>query len=164
MSQVFLTRALSGFAGDITRPDATDVEAGVLNATTPPLAFGVPVKVVSGQFHRIAASDAATVFYGILARSVPSIAGDTAETFAAGTPNVRQVANIVRRGYVNVVCFGATVPGRGGAVHMYTTAANGRAVGDLVAAADGSNTVVLTGVTWAVDGRDANNIAEIRIV
>lgn len=157
-----LYRASSGIAGDVTRPDDTVVESGLLNAAAAPTAFGAPVKVVDGKFEAIAASDAATVFYGVLSRIAPSIAGDLVQTYAGGTPNTESVQGIVREGYVNVVCTQGT-PARGGQVYMRTTAATGKAVGDFETTADSGNCVALTGVTWAVDGKDASNVTEIRI-
>ena len=158
----FLFRAPSGVAGDITRQQDTIVESGLLNAADAPTAFGAPVKIVAGKFEKIEASDAATVFYGILSRIAPSIAGDTAQTFASGTPNASAVQGIVVKGYVNVVCAVGT-PVRGGQVFMRITADTGKAVGDLETAADSGKCVALVGVTWAVDGKDASNVAEIRI-
>lgn len=158
----FLYRAGAGVAGDITRPDDTVVESGITDSTAVPTAFGAPVKIVAGKFQKIAASDAATVFYGVLSRIAPSIAGDTAQTFASGTPNASAVAGIIRRGYCNVVCTIGT-PARNGTVYMRVVAATGKAVGDFEATADGVNNVALTGVTWAIDGKDASNVAEIRI-
>jgi len=157
-----LYRASSGVAGDVTRPGDTVVESGLLNAAAAPAAFGAPVKVVSGKFEKIASGDAATVFYGILSRVAPSIAGDTAQTFAGGTPNTDAVQGIVVKGYVNVVCTIGT-PVRGGTVYMRVAAGTGKNVGDLEATADGANNVALSGVTWAVDGKDASNVTEIRI-
>ena len=158
----YLYRAPAGVAGDVTRPDDTVVEPGLLNAAKAPTAFGAPVKIVSGKFEKIEASDAASVFYGVLSRVAPSIAGDLVQTFAGGTPNTASVQGIVREGYVNVVCTQGT-PARGGQVFMRVTADTGKAVGDFETAADSGKCVALTGVTWAVDGKDASNIAEIRI-
>ena len=157
-----LYRASSGVAGDVTRPDNTVVESGLLNAAQAPGAFGAPVKLVSGKFEKIAASDAATVFAGILSRIAPSIAGDLVQTYAGGTPNADSVQGIVVKGYVNVVCTQGT-PARGGQVYMRITADTGKLVGDLETAADTGKCVALSGVTWAVDGKDANNVTEIRI-
>jgi hypothetical protein len=72
------------------------------------------------------------------------------------------VQGIVVKGYVNVVCTQGT-PARGGSVFVRVTADTGKAVGDFETAADSGKCVALTGVTWAVDGKDASNIAEIRI-
>ncbi len=158
----FLYRAPSGVAGDITRPDDTIVEPGLLNAAQAPAAFGLPVKLVSGKFEKIASADAATVFSGILSRIAPSIAGDTAQTFASGTPNTASVQGIITSGYVNVLCPVGT-PARGGIVYMRVTAATGKLVGDLEATSDTTLSVALVGVTWATDGKDSGNVAEIRI-
>lgn len=158
----YLYRAPSGVAGDVTRQQDTIVESGLLNSAKAPTAFGVPVKIVSGKFEKIEASDAATVFAGILTRIAPAISGDTAQTFASGTPNVTAIQGVAVKGYVNVKCAIGT-PVRGAAVYMRVTAASGKAVGDLEATADGSNNVALAGVTWAVDGKDADGVAEIRI-
>lgn len=158
----YLYRAPSGVAGDVTRQQDTVVESGLLNSAKAPTAFGAPVKIVSGKFEKIEASDAATVFAGILSRIAPSIAGDTAQTFASGTPNVQSVQGVVVKGYVNVKCAVGT-PVRGAQVYMRVTADTGKAVGDLETAADSGKCVALSGVTWAVDGKDADNVAEIRI-
>lgn len=157
-----LYRASSGVAGDVTRPDNTVVEPGLLNASAAPTAFGAPVKLVSGKFEKIASGDAATVFAGILSRIAPSIAGDLVQTYAGGTPNAESVQGIVREGYVNVVCTQGT-PARGGQVYVRITADTGKLVGDLETAADTGKCVALSGVTWAVDGKDASNVTEIRI-
>jgi len=158
----FLYRAPSGVAGDITRQQDTIVESGLLNAAKAPTKFGAPVKIVSGKFEKIEASDAATVFAGILSRSVPSIAGDTAQSFGTGTPNTASINGIIVKGYVNVVCAVGT-PVRGAQVFMRITADTGKLVGDLETAADSGKCVALVGVTWAVDGKDTANVAEIRI-
>lgn len=158
----YLYRAPAGVAGDVTRPDNTVVEPGLLNPSAAPTAFGAPVKLVSGKFEKIASGDAASVFAGVLSRVAPSIAGDLAQTFAGGTPNTASVQGIVVKGYMNVVCTQGT-PVRGGAVYVRVTAASGKLVGDFETAADSGACVAITGATWAVDGKDATNIAEIRI-
>jgi hypothetical protein len=158
----YLYRAPAGVAGDVTRPDNTVVEPGLLNPSAAPTAFGAPVKLVSGKFEKIASGDAASVFAGVLSRVTPSIAGDLAQTFAGGAPNTASVQGIVVKGYMNVVCTQGT-PVRGGAVYVRVTAASGKLVGDFETAADSGACVAITGATWAVDGKDATNIAEIRI-
>lgn len=157
-----LFRASSGVAGDVTRPDDTIVESGLLNSAVAPSAFGAPLKVASGKFEAIESGDVATDFYGILSRVAPSIAGDLNQTFAGATPNTDSVQGIVVKGYVNVACTVGT-PARGGAVYMRVVADTGKAIGDLEATSDSTNSVELTGVTWAVDGKDADDVTEIRI-
>lgn len=158
----FLYRAPSGIAGDVTRPDNTVVEPGLLNAAQAPTVFGGPVKIVSGKFEKIAPSDAAAAFSGVLSRITPSISGDTAQTFASGAPNTDSVQGIIVSGYCNVLCP-VGVPARGGVVYMRVVAATGKLVGDFEATADGSNNVALANVTWASDGKDTGNVSEIRI-
>jgi hypothetical protein len=160
----YLTSMPAGVAGDITKATETIVESGVFTSTTAliPTAFGVPVKLVSGKFQTIAASDTASVFAGVLSRHVPSIAGDTVETFEGGTPNPKSVQGIVVRGYVNVKCTVGT-PVRGGTVFMRVTESGVKKVGDFETAADSGACVALSNVTWAVSGKDANNVTEIRI-
>lgn len=158
----FVLRAPSGVAGDVTRTDKTVVEPGQLNPAAVPTAYGQPVKLVAGRFNRIAASDPATVFSGVLARIAPGIAGDTTQAFGPGVPNATSTQGVVIEGYVNVLCPIGT-PVRGGAVYMRVAVAAGRAIGDFEATADGVNNVLLPNVIWAVDGKDASNVAEIRI-
>ena len=158
----FLYRAPSGVAGDITRQQDTIVESGLLNAAKAPTAFGAPLKLVSGKFEAIGSGDAATVFAGVLSRVAPSIAGDTAQTFVSGTPNVQSVQGVVVKGYINVKCAVGT-PVRGASVYMRVTADTGKAVGDFETAADSGKCVAIAGATWAVDGKDASNVAEIRL-
>lgn len=157
-----LTRMDAGVAGDITRPQDAVVESALMDSANALGAFGLPVKMVSGKIRTIAANDAASVFYGILARVAPSSAGDTAQTMESGTPNPSAVQGVIVRGYCNVKCVVGT-PARNGAVYMRVVAAGANVVGQLEATADGVNNVALTGVVWAADGKDASNNAEIRI-
>jgi hypothetical protein len=160
-NQAYLYNAPAGVPGTVTRLQDSVVEPVLLGAAFS--AFGVPFKFNgSGKAIPIAASDAATVFKGILTRSVPSISGNTTETFAGGIPNQEASQGGLRRGFVNVLCTIGT-PVKGGIVYMRVVADTGKAVGDLEATADGSNNVALTGVEWAVNGKDADNITELYI-
>lgn len=158
----FLYRAGSGVPGDITRQLDTVVEQALLNSAKVPAAFGLPVKMTAGKLEKIEAGDTAASFYGILTRLSPSIAGDTAQTLGAGTPNANAVQGVMVRGYCNVACTIGT-PVRNGTVYMRVVAASGKAIGDLEATADGANNVALTGVVWNSDGKDSSNVAEIKI-
>lgn len=244
----FLYRAGSGVPGDITRQLDTIVEQAFLNSAKVPANFGLPVKMTAGKLEKIEAGDTAASFFGILTRLSPSIAGDTAQTLGAGTPNPNAVQGVAVKGYLNVACAIGT-PVRSGTVYMRVVAASGKAIADLeatsdvsvagaagggntgngtigtlsatqsaqsgvykvtmtgatafqVVAPDGSqlkvgatgaaytadgltltitvggtpmvagdtfdvtvtkNNLALTGVAWASDGKDANNVAEIKI-
>lgn len=162
----YLYSAPAGVAGDITRTDETNVEPARLIAIsgTYAQAFGIPMKYASGGISQIAAGDAATVFAGILVREVPSISGNTNQGFDNTTPNPNQINGLAVRGYVSVKCTQGT-PARGGVVYMRVEADTGKAVGDLEAVSDTTKSVALTATqaTWASDGKDSSNNAEIRI-
>lgn len=155
----YLFRAPAGIAGSVTRVGQTTVEPGQLAASGTPTAFGQPVKVVGGEFALMGAGSAAADFYGVLSRIVPSISGPASDD----APNAEAIAGIVTRGYVNVLCPTGT-PARGGAVYVRVAAPGaGQAIGDFEAVADGADTVLLVGVIWASDGKDADNNAELRV-
>lgn len=165
----YLFQAPVGVPGDITRTDETNVEPAMLIAASTVFAqaFGIPMKYVTGGIQQFnGGAEAATDFAGVLIREVPSIAGDVASdsTDYPTTPYAKQIQGLAVRGYVSVICAAGT-PARGGAVYIQIIANGGIAVGSFRASADGSNTVLLTATQaeWATDGKDGNNIAELRI-
>jgi len=152
----------SGVVGSITRPLETAVESVFLNSAKPVLAFGAPIKLVSGKAEPFEAGDTEAKFYGILSRVAPSVGGSTAQLFTSGVPSTDSVQGIAVRGYVNVACTVGT-PVRGGIVYVRVVAATGKAIGDFEATSDTTNSVALTNAVWAVDGKDGSNNTEIRI-
>lgn len=162
----YLFQAPNGVAGDLSRTDESNVEPAMLKAVSAVFAqaFGIPMAYVAGGISQWGGSNVAADFAGILVRAVPAISGGLVETFAGGIPNPLVPNSLCVRGYVNVLCPTGT-PARGGIVYIRVIAAGGKNVGDLEATADGSNNVALslTQASWATDGKDANNNAEIRI-
>lgn len=162
----YLYSAPAGVPGDITRVDETNVEPARLIATggTFAQAFGIPMKYASGGITQMGSGDAATAFAGVLVREVPSISGNTAQGFDDTVPNPNQVNGMAVRGYVSVKCKQGT-PARGGIVYVRVEADTGKLVGDFEAVSDTTKSVALTATqaTWATDGKDANNNAELRI-
>lgn len=162
----YLYSAPAGVPGDITRVDETNVEPAMLIAvsSTYAQAFGIPMKYATGGISQIVAGDAAADFAGVLVREVPSISGNTNQGFDDTTPNPDQVNGLAVRGYVSVKCKQGT-PARGGTVYMRVEADTGKAVGDFEAVSDTTKSVALsaTQATWASDGKDASNNAELRI-
>lgn len=156
----YVYRAPSGIAGSVTRPDVTNVESAYMG-TVPPTAFGVPVKMVSGKINAFEAGDTASKFYGILTRVAPSIAGDTAQTLASGTPNPVAMQGVAVRGYVNVVCKIGT-PVRGNSAYVRLVAATGKAIGDIEATAD--VTVVGGTITGTGTGTIAASVTAAAII
>ena len=162
----YLYQAPAGVPGDITRPDETNVEPARLIAVsgTYAQAFGIPMKYASGGISQFASGDAATAFAGVLVREVPSISGNTNQGFDNTVPNPDVPNGLAVRGYVNVKCTVGT-PARGGIVYVRVEADTGKAIGDFEASSDTTKSVALTATqaTWASDGKDENNNAELRI-
>lgn len=157
----YLYNAPAGVPGDVTRIQDSTVEPILLGEAFS--AFGRPYKLdaTTGKAMEIDASDAATVFAGIVSRSVPSIGGNTASGLNDAIPNAESSQGGVIKGYVNVLCPVGT-PVKGQPVYMRITADTGKAVGDLETAADAGKCVAINAV-FAVNGKDASNITEIFI-
>jgi hypothetical protein len=163
----YLYSAPNGVPGDITRTDESNVEPAMLIAISSVYAqaFGIPMKYASGGISQIASGDAATVFAGVLVREVPSISGNTLQGFDDTVPNPDAPQGLCVRGYISVKCVVGT-PARGGVVYMQSVANGGVAVGAFRAdGTDSGNAVALTAAqaSWASDGKDADNNAEMRI-
>lgn len=162
----YLYSAPAGVPGDITRVDETNVEPAMLVAvsSTYAQAFGIPMKYATNGISQIEAGDEAADFAGVLVREVPSISGNSNQGLDNTVPNPDQVNGLAVRGYVAVKCTQGT-PARGGIVYMRVEADTGKAVGDFEATSDTTKSVALsaTQATWASDGKDANNNAELRI-
>lgn len=157
----FKFRAGAGVPGDIFNSLNTVIESWWLDPANPPLAFGAPVKLVNGLLGAIESGDTAASFYGILAQSVPGISGDNSNT--QSIPNVDYTNGVAIRGYMLVTCTIGT-PVANGTVYMRVVAATGKAIGDLEATSDGSNSVALTKCFWHTSGKDADNTATVRII
>jgi hypothetical protein len=167
----YLYQAPNGVPGDISRPDETNVEPANLVAVSGTFAqaYGIPMAYVAGGISQFITSNVAADFAGILARAVPGISGPSGtigfnDLIGNFTPNPQEPQGLVVRGYVNVVCTIGT-PVRGGIVYVRVVAASGKFIGDIEATADGSNNVALSTdqASWATDGKDASNNAELRI-
>lgn len=162
-----LYSANSGIPGDLNGVPGTAIESWVLNATTTPTAFGVPVKVVTNSgvstISKIESGDVAADFYGILSRSAPTVSGGNT-IVNTGQPNPGTVSGVVvgGPGYVLVACTIGT-PARGGPVYMRVTASGPALVGDLEATSDSPDNVLLPNVVWAVDGKDSSNTTAVRV-
>lgn len=147
MATSALYRMPSGVAGSVTRNLDSTVESVFLNSAKPVLAYGAPVKLVSGKAEPFEAGDDALDFYGVMARTAPSISGSTAQTFASQVPNTDTAQGVLTRGYINVSCKVGT-PVRGGAVYVRMVADTGKAIGDFEA----TSSVAATGVAGTNTG------------
>ena len=155
MSAFLSDTILAGRVGTQSRGQGQSwiVECGFLNPAKAPSFFGQPVKysAVSRKFEKLEAGDTIANFYGILLEK------GSQEPVAPNdfvTPNTRGNHDILRgSSYLFIKCSVGT-PVRGGAVYINPTA------NQFEATSSGSNFVV-PGITWSVDGKDANSVSEV---
>lgn len=147
MSNAILKRMPYGIAGDISRQSQATVEAQLFDEKTPFDAFGVAGKIVNGKFVPVSGGEKSTDLYGLLVRPFP-------------TQGQGEVANIMRRGYMTVKNnAGSAVLGGQVFVRVAKPTA-AKPLGGIEAAADGENTVALTGAAFMA-AADADGNVEI---
>lgn len=169
MAPAYLLQAPTGVPGDITRTDETNVEPAlqvVQGSDYPKVGMGVKYSS-DGAGIQVPSGDAATTFAGIMVREVPGISNSNADdaSFAPHSPLVSEPVGLAVRGYVSVICVAGT-PVRGGVVYWQVTDHSGVKAGAFRAdGTDSGNAVALTATQaeWAVNGKDADGNAEVRI-
>lgn len=156
----YTTRMPIGFIGRISRENNLLVEAAPVNQANPPLSYGVFVKLVSGLLNPIAASDAASVIWGVLVSPFP--AQSSSNAFGGATPYAGGIADVLRRGYIVVALTGGTAV-KGAQVYVVTTAGTGFPVGSIVTSASpGASAVAVAVPNTTFEGpADANGNVEI---
>lgn len=127
----YLTRMPAGIPGDVSRKRDTTLEPVTIGATA--IAHGAPVKIASGVAVPIASGDAASDVYGFLARPYPM--QGTVDALGQATSPAGAAGDVMRRGYMTVKLALGTAA-KDGQVYVRTTAASGKAVGDIEATAD----------------------------
>jgi len=146
-----LYRMDSGVAGALTRVNsALVVEPVKVTATNTPTVYGIAVKVDANGVHPIGAGAVNADVYGLLVRPFPT----------QGVLEAGQVADVMKLGYMSVICRGSATPVKGGLVYVRTVTGTDTYIGSFSAAADSTNSFVLVGAHW-VGGKDANGNAEI---
>lgn len=156
----FLKRMPQGIPGDITRQSQSTIEPGVLNSALPFTRFGIPGKVVSGKFVPLAGAEVAGDIYGLLVRPYPITGNSGSDPLGTATPPIRGACDVLRRGYISVK-NNAGVPALNGVV--YVRIADGtvnQPIGGIEAAADGVETIILTGARF-MSAADADGNVEI---
>ncbi|ALD93476.1 hypothetical protein CR3_4294 [Cupriavidus gilardii CR3] len=160
MSTAILYRMPSGIPGDISRQSQATVEPQIFDPALPFPGYGVFGKLAAGKFVPIASGDAAAVVYGLLVRPYPTTGGAGSEPVGTATPPTKGVCDVLRRGYMTVKNNAGT-PALGGQVYVrVAAAAAGKPIGGIEAAADGTNTIAVTGAIF-MNGGDANGNVEI---
>ena len=149
---VILKRMASGIPGEVSRAGAK-LESNLLGAA--PVPYGSVVKLSAGLVVPLAASDAASVVYGFLARPFPT-QGES-EEFGAGSAPAKSLQSVMRSGYMTVTLKAGTAA-RGGAVFARITAASEKAVGDIETAADSGKAVAIPGCLFMGPADEGGNV------
>lgn len=167
MSGTTIGKSLNyGFAGSYARQPDMIIETRANVETVNPITFGRPVMQgtngTTGAVGvvNITGAFTAAAFVGIAAREVKSALSYSNQGLGVGgqyQPN--EPVPVFQRGSISVICSAGT-PTMGSAVYVRVVAASGKFVGDLEAAADGSNNVLLTNAQWGGPA-DANRVAEL---
>lgn len=144
MGNAYLKRMPSGFPGDVSRKVEATIEAGLMADT---VAFGTPVKL-GAQGKLAPLSAVSDTVYGFLVRPYPT-------QNSAGVSG--SIQDVMRRGFMTVKLARGTVV-KGGQVHVRVIAASGKAVGDIEAAADGSNTLSVPGCIFLGEADEGGNV------
>jgi hypothetical protein len=147
----------AGFPGDVNRSHPASIEPVLIDATSPPTAYGQGVLVdpTTQGVRPFAAGDVAlTAAYGVTVRPYPvqqsSGSNFGAATLGAAIPPVAGQMDVLRAGYIMVKLSGAVQPVKGGLVTIWTGATAGAHVlgGFEAAVTGGSSTPALPGVTF----------------
>lgn len=128
-----------GRVGHRSRPALNgDVDNLFVDSTYPPLAYGVPVKNISGKMGRLVTNDAANSVIGIITMPTvddqPSVGN---EAMGTTTPNPARMHGLVRNDYIFVTCLGSTAPAAEGQAYarVRDNGSTLRAIGTIEAAA-----------------------------
>lgn len=151
----------NGYAGTVSATADAIIQNRIADGA---IAFGAPVTLTSANKYKTAGADfTAATFAGIAVREV--VQANTFDPQSNSDYLDGHPCDVLTRGQCTVK-VGRGTPTAGGAVYVriaanatYATAK----VGDIEAAADSTNTVVLTNVEFTTGKMDANNIAEITI-
>ena len=166
----FTYRMNAGIPGQVTRPSSAIVEAQVINTSTPPTRYGDPVAYATGGnggVRPITTGDTAASIIGFVTRPFPT-ESDTnwpsdALASGPGTPPTSGIITILRTGYISVYLGGSAAAALGGTVYVRVAGpGTNKVIGDIEAAADGSNTIVVSHAEFSGPA-DANGNVEIKV-
>jgi len=157
----FSYRMPAGIPGALSRATGQDtVSQELYDSAATFSAFGLPAKMGSnGKVQPMGAGDAATALYGILVRPYP--VGASQDGLGVSTPATSGIANVLRRGWINVKLGGTAPATKKSQVYVrVANAAAGKPIGGFEAAADSTNTVAPAGLFFTGPA-DANGNAEV---
>jgi len=154
----FQFRMGAGFAGDVNRTHPASIEPCLIDATTPPTAFGQAVLVTATQGVRpYSTADAndtvASTAWGVTVRPYPFQQSSTSNfgeaAIGSATPPTTGVIDVLRAGYIMGKVPAGQTPKKSDPVYVWCTASVGVHVqGGFEAAADPLDTVKLANATF----------------
>ena len=167
INNAYAYRMPAGIPGRPNREWEHTGEPNQLDGTSPPTAFGDAVKMgANGRIQALAAGDAATAVYGLLEAAFPGGPGTTygvdTQPLGTTTPQPGGRCTIMKRGYMTVLLQGATAATKGAPVYIRLggTVPSGGRLNGFEAAADSTNTILLTGA-YFMGAADASGNVEI---
>ena len=150
-----------GIPGDVTRQSIATIEAQMLDPTLPFVGYGLPGKInASAKFSGIVTGDTAPAVYGILVRPFPTQGANASDALGVSVPKTSGIADVLRRGYINVKCNNGT-PVTGGTVYVRVATPSGqKVIGGIEATSDTTNTIALTNAFFS-GAADASGNVEV---
>jgi hypothetical protein len=174
MGAAFTFRAGAGFPGEVTRQENSIIEPVVLNASNPPLLYGVPMVIDStggnaGIVRPLVAGDSGlTAFYGILVRPFPTSQASVTNfgntpLGGAGVPPTSGPASLLVSGYIAVqVPVAQTLAVKNGLVFIWVAATSGAHIqGGFETVSSGSTISIPASLCRYNGAQDANGIIEL---
>ena len=150
-------RMPSGIPGDVSRKSHSTIEPVNLGVNAF-AGYGLFAKIVNGKLEPIGAGDATTDVYGLLVRAYPVQSSTNA--LGVAVPPTSGVIDVLRRGYMTIKCNAGTSALNGQVYVRVAAAAAGKPIGGIEAAADGANTIAITGARF-MHAADAQGNVEI---
>jgi hypothetical protein len=158
MSNAYLYRMPGGIPGDISRQSQATVESVPFDSANAFSAYGLVGKIASGKFIPFAGGEADGADYGILVRPYPTASSQ--DGLGTSTPPTTGFANALRRGYITVKLNAGTAALNGTVYVRVASAGAGKPIGGFEAAADSTNTIVLSKAKF-MSAADSNGNVEI---
>lgn len=135
----------------------------IINASTPPTAYGQPVKLVSGKVQPMGSTDAASLIYGITVRPYPTQdATGASSAYGGGTPPTSGLIDVMKVGFIGVT-LGLGTAARGAQVAVRTTVDSGHPIGNIEDTVADSTGIVQPANWFFTGPADAAGNVEIAI-
>lgn len=164
---IFQYRMPAGIPGQVTRLEASIIEAAIASRRHPPTVYGVPValddwseslispkRLHTGWMRPLRKGDAAADVYGFLVRPYPT------QQTGEGTP-ISGVCDVLVRGYINAKLGGKAEAYKGGAVYArIQNPTDDQPLGGIEAEPDDKNTIQLVNAHFMGEA-DADGNVEI---